>query len=256
MFFKNAKISTPSQRNLLRLNKKRFNLRAKPLLKSSIKGFKNATGRNHLGKITVFHKGGGAKKKYRFLHLCRSDLDQGIVCSIEHDPNRNAFIAAIFSTLTKTFFYIIAPKNLKIGDIVKSGPNTEPSLGNSLSLQNIPLGTPIHNVSLRPTERAKVSRAAGTFSILKEKFETTALVYLTSEKKKLIPLMSLAVVGEVSNSFHFLERYGKAGYSRWKNKRPTVRGVAMNPIDHPHGGGEGKKSGQFRTPWGKSNKKR
>lgn len=256
MVFKNIKISTPSQRNQLRLNRKILNLRKEPLLKALTKGCKNSTGRNNSGKITVFHKGGGVKKKYRSLSFHRSVQDKGIVCSVEHDPNRSAFIASVFSLLTKRFFYIIAPKNLKIGDIVKSGANAGPGVGNSLPLQDIPLGTVIHNVSLNSTKNAQVSRAAGSFSVLKEKFEKKALVQLTSEKKVLIPSNAFAVIGEVSNSYHFLERYGKAGYSRWKNKRPTVRGVAMNPIDHPHGGGEGKKSGQFRTPWGKPNKKR
>jgi len=179
----------------------------------------------------------------------------GIVCTIEHDPNRNAFIASVFDFINKKFSYILAPQGLRVNDIVKSGLETEPSLGSSLPLANIPIGTPIYNVSPKLSSIAQISRSAGTFSVIKEKTETYAVIELSSGEQRYISPKCFASVGEVSKELHFLTRLGKAGQSRWLNRRPTVRGVAMNPVDHPHGGGEGKKSGQSRTPWGKPNQK-
>ena len=250
--FKTIKPVTPSQRQLIRLNKK--HLTKKPLLKNKIIGKKNITGKNHSGKITVFHKGGGVKKKYRTINFNRTDTTTGIICSIEHDPNRNAHIAAVFNTITKNFFYIILPKNIKIGDIVSSGLEIEPELGSSLPLSGIPEGSMIHNISLKQHKKSQLSRAAGTFGTIKKKYDTFAVVELSSGEQKNIPLNCFATVGEVSNQLHFFTQKSKAGHSRWLNTRPTVRGVVMNPIDHPHGGGEGKKSGKKYTPWGKVKK--
>ena len=132
---------------------------------------------------------------------------------------------------------------------------TEPSLGSSLPISNIPIGTPIHNISPTPSSFGKISRSAGTFSIIKEKTERYCIIELSSGEQRYISSKCFASVGEVSKELHFLTRFGKAGQSRWNNKRPTVRGVAMNPVDHPHGGGEGKKSGRSLTPWGKPNQK-
>ena len=160
----------------------------------------------------------------------------------------------MYDFIKKSFFYIIAPKHLKIGDIVKSGLDIEPSLGSSLPLLKISIGTPIFNVSTRMNHKSQISRAAGTFSIIKEKNDQYATIELSSGETKKISTKCFASIGEVSKEFFFLTRLGKAGQSRWLNKRPTVRGVAMNPIDHPHGGGEGKKSGSSKTPWGNSNK--
>lgn len=253
MILQKVKPTTSSRRQLVKLNQKSLNLSKKPLLKQKLKGKKNSTGRNHSGKITVFHKGGGAKRRYREVNFSRTFNSTGIVCTLEHDPNRNAYIAAIFDFLNFDFFYILAPKNLKIGDIVKSGLEIEPSLGSSLPISGIPIGTPIHNISPKVFEKGKISRAAGTFSIIKEKTDRHALIELSSGEQRYISSKCFASVGEVSKELHFLTRLGKAGQSRWLNKRPTVRGVAMNPVDHPHGGGEGKKSGNSRTPWGKPN---
>lgn len=150
---------------------------------------------------------------------------------------------------------MIAPINLKIGNIVKSGPKADSNNGNSLPLSEISVGNLIHNVSFNSFKSAQISRSAGTFSKLEEKTLKHAKLKLTSGKYKLIPLNSYATIGIVSNEFSFLTQNGKAGRSRWLNKRPTVRGVAMNPIDHPHGGGEGKKSGKDVSPWGKANNK-
>lgn len=251
MILHKVKPTTSSRRQLVKLNQKNLNLSKKPILKQSVKGKKNSSGRNHSGKITVFHKGGGVKKCYREIKFFRTFNSTGIVCSLEYDPNRSAYIAAVFDFINSDFFYILAPQNLRIGDIVKSGLELEPSLGSSLPIAGISIGTPIHNISLKITDKGKFSRAAGTFSIIKEKTDNHALIELSSGEQKLVSSKCFATVGEVSKELHFLTRLGKAGRARWLNRRPTVRGVAMNPIDHPHGGGEGKKSGSSRTPWGK-----
>lgn len=253
MKFKTKKPVTSSQRHLLQLNTD--NLRKKPLLKKKIKGLKNSSGRNNSGKITVRHKGGGHKKSYRELNFSRKTDSTGITTSIEYDPNRNAHIASVYDFATKDFFYILAPKNLKIGDILKSGPNAEPKIGHSLPIEEIPVGSYIHNISPKVSKPAQISRAAGAFSRLKEKTVNYAKIELSSGEQRFISPKCYATIGIVSNEFVFLSRLGKAGRSRWMNKRPTVRGVAMNPVDHPHGGGEGKKSGKGRTPWGKPVKK-
>jgi large subunit ribosomal protein L2 len=253
MGFKIKKPVTPSQRHLLQLNTE--DLRKKPLLKNKIKGLKNSSGRNNSGKITVRHIGGGHKKRYRELNFSRKDDGIGIVTSLEYDPNRNTNIASIYDFLNKTFFYILAPKDLKVGDIVKSGANAEPKVGHSLPIEEIPVGSYIHNVAPTVSKHAQISRAAGTFSRLKEKTTTHAKIELSSGEQRFISPKCYATIGIVSNEYFFLSRLGKAGKSRWLNKRPTVRGVAMNPVDHPHGGGEGKKSGKGRTPWGKPVKK-
>jgi large subunit ribosomal protein L2 len=177
------------------------------------------------------------------------------VCSIEYDPNRNSKIASIYDSYNNIFFYILAPKNLNIGDIIESGNNVEPKLGNSLPIEKIPVGSYIHNVSPKTTKHAQISRSAGSFSKLKEKTLTQAIIELSSGEQRLISPKCYATIGIVSNEYVFLKKLYKAGQSRWLNKRPTVRGVAMNPIDHPHGGGEGKKSGVNKTPWGKNNNK-
>jgi large subunit ribosomal protein L2 len=249
MIFKNKKPITPSQRHLILINNNHLN--KKPLLKTKIKGFKNSSGRNNTGRITVRHKGGGVKKKYRLINFERNNETTGIITSIEYDPNRNAHIASVYESLTNDFSYIIAPKHLKIGDIVKSGPNIEAKLGYSLPIAKIPVGSFIHNVSPKENKPSQISRSAGAFSQLKEKTLTSAKIELSSGEQRIISPKCYATIGIVSNELTFLSQLGKAGRSRWLNIRPTVRGVAMNPVDHPHGGGEGKKSGKGKTPWGK-----
>lgn len=224
-----------------------------PLLKSKVKGISRSAGRNNQGKITVYHKGGGHKKRYRLINYNRTNASRGIVCSIEYDPNRNSNLASIYDMIKKKFFYIIAPKNLKIGDIVESGINAQPTLGNSLPIDQIPVGSYIYNIAPIVKSYAKISRSAGTFSILKKKTLNSAIIELSSGEIRKISVKCYASLGIVSNENYFLRKFNKAGQLRWLNKRPTVRGVAMNPIDHPHGGGEGKKSGLNKTPWGKFN---
>lgn len=252
MVLKTKKPVTPSQRQLTQLSQK--NLRKKPLLKKYIKGLTNSSGRNNSGKITIRHKGGGHKKKYRIIDFFRTRPSTGIICSIEYDPNRNTNIAAVFNTFTQKFSYILAPKNLKIGDVIKSGPNAETKIGHSLPIAKIPVGSYIHNISPKAKKLAQISRSAGTFSQLTEKILNYAKIKLSSGEQRFISVKCYATIGVVSNELVFLAKLGKAGQSRWLNKRPSVRGVAMNPIDHPHGGGEGKKSGIGRTPWGRSTK--
>lgn len=254
MQFKIKKPTTPSQRHLIKFNT--TYLRKKPFIKQKIKGLIQLSGRNHSGKITVRHKGGGHKKKFREINFCRNKSSIEICCTIEYDPNRNSFIASIYNFQTNKFSYILAPKNLKIGDIVESGPNAKPKLGHSLPLLKIPVGSFIHNISTKEYKIAEISRSAGTFSKIKEKIKNNTIVELSSGKTKVIPSKCYATIGIVSNDLAFLSQLGKAGHSRWLNKRPSVRGVAMNPIDHPHGGGEGKKSGKNKTPWGKPNNKK
>lgn len=253
MILKINKPKTPSQRHVIKIT--RENLEKTPKLKSEIVGLKRRAGRSHLGTITVRHKGGGHKKRYRFINFERHTDAEGIACSIEYDPNRNAYIASIFDAQNNNFFYIIAPFDLNVGDVVKSGNSLEPKVGYSMPVRDIPAGSYIHNISLKTKARAILTRAAGTYSILIEKTFNTAKIKLSSGKIKQIPVNCYATIGLVSNEAVFLTKKGKAGNSRWEGVRPSVRGVAMNPVDHPHGGGEGKKSGAKKSPWGKTVKK-
>lgn len=225
----------------------------KPFLKTKIKGIKNPSGRNNSGKITAFHRGGGHKRKYRLIDFFRNKTSTAVICSIEYDPYRNSYIAAVYDYKKDYFYYILAPTNLKVGDIVKSGTFAEPKVGHSLPLYRIPLGSYIYNLAVTEKGCAKVARSAGMFAIVKEKTMTEAVVKLKSGKVMQLSDKCYGSIGIVSSKNTNLQNKYKAGQSRWLNKRPTVRGVAMNPVDHPHGGGEGKKSGLNKTPWGKYN---
>ena len=253
MGFKILKPITPSLRHLIRINKNHLN--KKPLIKNKISGLKNSSGRNNSGKITVRHKGGGNKHRYRKINFARTNNSNAIITSIEYDPNRNANIASAYDFSENKFFYILAPKNLNVGVIIKSGVNAEPKVGHSLPISEIPIGTLIHNISPKISKQAQISRAAGCFSRLKEKTLNYAKIELNSGEERFLSPNCFATIGIVSNDLDFISQLGKAGQSRWLNRRPTIRGVAMNPIDHPHGGGEGKKSGKSLTPWGKHNKR-
>jgi large subunit ribosomal protein L2 len=249
MKLKKRKHSTQSQRHLIQLDLN--HLKKIPLLKNKIKGKKNSSGRNTSGRITIRHKGSGHKKKYRQINFKRNYESVGITTSIEYDPNRNAFIAAIYDLNKNKFFYILAPQTLKTGDIVKSGINLEAKLGYALPINEIPVGSFLNSISTNFNKPAQITRSAGTFARLKEITFNSAKIELSSGEHKIIPYNCYATIGIVSNELYFLTQFGKAGRSRWLNCRPTVRGVAMNPVDHPHGGGEGKKSGKGKTPWGK-----
>lgn len=245
---------TPGTRNLVRLNTN--SLKTSPLLKNNLVGLKNNSGRNNSGRITVRRRGGGHKQKFRKLNLIKNSDSILIILSIEYDPNRSANIASAYDILSKTYQYSIAPKNIKIGDVLKSGKLAEIKNGHALPLSEIPLGSIIHCVTLKKNGKSTVSRAAGTFCELLKKDKGKALIRLCSKTHRVVSEDCVAVLGSVSNELKFLTTIGKAGRSRWLNKRPKVRGVAMNPVDHPHGGGEGKTSGGRTsvTPWGRPGK--
>ena len=214
---------------------------------------KNA-GRNNQGKITVRHQGGGEKRKYRIIDFKRNKFDiEGTVASIEYDPNRSANIALInYKDGEKR--YIIAPKGLKVGMKIVSGENVDIKIGNTLPIMNIPVGTVIHNIELRPGKGAQIARSAGQSAQILGREDKYVLVRLSSGETRKILGTCLATIGEVGNEDYSLVRLGKAGRSRHMGIRPTVRGSVMNPNDHPHGGGEGRAPvgrKQPMTPWGK-----
>lgn len=221
-----------------------------PLLKSDVKGFVRSNGRNHTGGIMCYHKGGGHKKAYRILNLLGNV--NAIIVSVEYDPNRTSLITCLFDFDSKKFFYMPACSNCSIGDIIKTGFNAELHQGHVLKLIHIPEGTLVCNIFDGFSSFGSYCRSAGTYAILLEKMKTYCVVKLPSGEHKKLRSDNNATIGIVSKrpTNSFLSQ--KAGRSRWLNKRPTVRGVAMNPVDHPHGGGEGKKSGKKYTPWGKS----
>jgi len=192
---------------------KKFTLK-KPLIKKNIVGFTKAVGRNHSGKITVRHKGNGHKNKYRKINFSRIESSIGITCSVEYDPNRNSSIAAIYDFLSNQLFYVISPKNLKIGDILKSGVFSGTKLGHSLPISHIPVGSYVYNITLRNSNFAKISRAAGTFSEIKQKKLSYAVVRISSGKCILIPSKNLATIGIVSNGSNFLSKLKKAGQTK------------------------------------------
>ncbi|MEZ5210164.1 MULTISPECIES: 50S ribosomal protein L2 [unclassified Gordonia (in: high G+C Gram-positive bacteria)] len=222
--------------------------------KSLVRPLHSKGGRNAHGRITTRHRGGGHKRAYRVIDFRRNDKD-GInakVAHIEYDPNRTARIA-LLHYIDGEKRYIIAPKNLKQGDIVESGPNADIKPGNNLPLRNIPTGTQVHNVELRPGGGAKMARSAGASIQLLGKEGPYATLRMPSGEIRRVDVRCRATVGEVGNAEQANINWGKAGRMRWKGKRPTVRGVVMNPVDHPHGGGEGKTSGGRHpvSPWGK-----
>ncbi len=222
--------------------------------KSLLAPLKKKAGRNNQGKITIRHQGGGHKRKYRIIDFKRTKDDiPGRVATIEYDPNRTANIALIhYADGEKR--YILAPKGLKVGDEIMSGPKADIKIGNALPLENIPVGTVIHNIELKPGKGGQMVRAAGTEAQLLGREEGYVSVRLNSGEVRKILNHCRASIGSVGNGDHELVSIGKAGRSRWLGKRPTVRGVVMNPNDHPHGGGEGRAPIGRKSPmspWGK-----
>ncbi len=200
-------------------------------------------GRNNQGRITTRHRGGGHKKRYRIIDFKRDKDDiVGKIERLEYDPNRSAHIALVIYGDGERR-YIIAPKGLKAGDQVQSGERAPIKTGNCLPLSNIPLGSTIHCLELKPGKGAQLMRSAGTYAQLAAKEGMHAIIRMRSGEMRKVLATCRASIGEVSNSEHSLRSLGKAGASRWRGRRPTVRGVAMNPVDHPHGGGEGRTSG-------------
>lgn len=232
---------TPSQRQTFLLKKE--NLSKKFKIKKLIKGFQRSNGRNNQGKITVRYKGGGHKRLYRKITFNRTEETvQGLVNQIVYDPNRSAHIAYIKNELND--YFILCPEGLLIHDYIESSVNAPLKIGNALPLKEIPIGSFIHNISLYPKGKGQLIRSAGTSAQLIQKIKNKyARIRLSSGEFKLILLSCYATLGVVSNINYQKINLGKAGRSRWLNKKPKVRGVAKNPIDHPHGGGEGKTSG-------------
>jgi large subunit ribosomal protein L2 len=220
--------------------------------KSLIRPLKTSGGRNSLGRMTVRHRGGGHKRRYREIDFRRDK--EGIpakVASIEYDPNRSANIALLhYADGEKR--YIIAPNKLQVGDRIIAGPDAEINIGNAIPLKNIPLGTNVHNVELHVGHGGQLARGAGSYARLMAKEGKYALLKLPSGEVRMVLLGCKATIGQVGNLDYENITIGKAGRNRWLGKRPKVRGVAMNPVDHPHGGGEGKSSGGRHpvTPWG------
>ena len=222
--------------------------------RSLLEPLKKNAGRNSYGRITVRHRGGGNRRKYRVIDFKRNRFGiPATVMTLEYDPNRSAFIALVqYEDGEKR--YIIAPQELKVGDVIVSGPDADIKPGNALPLVNIPVGTFIHNIELYPGKGAQLARSAGNMAQLMAKENGMALLRLPSGELRNVPVKCMATVGVVSNPEHANINYGKAGRKRHMGWRPTVRGSVMNPCDHPHGGGEGKspigRPGPV-TPWGK-----
>ncbi|HHV28255.1 50S ribosomal protein L2 [Acetivibrio mesophilus] len=222
--------------------------------KSLLAPLKKTGGRNSYGRITVRHHGGGARQKYRIIDFKRDkDGIKSKVAAIEYDPNRTAYIA-LLNYVDGEKRYILAPDGLKVGDIVESGENADIKPGNALALENIPVGTEIHNIELKPGKGGQLVRAAGNVAQLMAKEGAYAQVRLPSGEVRMVSIKCKATIGQVGNVENENVSIGKAGRKRWMGVRPTVRGVVMNPVDHPHGGGEGKSPiGRPSpvTPWGK-----
>jgi len=224
----------------------------KPLLEAQ----KRTSGRNNAGRITVRHRGGGHKQRYRLIDFKRrKDGIAATVERLEYDPNRSAHIA-LLRYADGERRYVIAPKGLKAGDSVRSGTDAPIQVGNCLPLRNIPVGSIIHCVELKPGKGAQLGRSAGAGIQYVAREGTSATLRLRSGEMRKVPIDCRATIGEVGNAEHSLRSLGKAGAKRWRGVRPTVRGVAMNPVDHPHGGGEGRTSGGRHpvSPWGQPTK--
>ncbi|MCE2510645.1 MAG: 50S ribosomal protein L2 [Alphaproteobacteria bacterium] len=254
MALKTFKPSTPSLRQLVIVDRATL-WKGKPVKKLT-EGLSGKGGRNNLGRMTVRHRGGGHKQSYRIIDFRRRKFDvPAVVERIEYDPNRSAFIA-LLRYKDDELAYILAPQRVKVGDKLIAGENVDIRPGNALPMKNIPVGTIIHNIEMKPGKGGQIARAAGSYAQLVGKDAGNALLRLASGEVRMAPAEGMATIGAVSNPDQKNVKYGKAGRKRWLGKRPSVRGVAMNPIDHPHGGGEGRTSGGRHpvTPWGKSTK--
>ena len=254
MALKTYRPMTPSQRGLVLVDRSAL-WKGKPV-KRLTKGLSSSGGRNASGRMTMRRRGGGHKRQYRMVDFKRLKFDvPGTVERLEYDPNRSAFIALI-RYQDETLSYILAPQRVRLGDKVIAGERVDIKPGNALPMRNIPVGTIIHNVEMKPGKGGQIARAAGTYVQLVGKDAGYALLRLLSGEQRMVRAECMATVGAVSNPDQKNIKLGKAGRSRWLGRRPKVRGVAMNPVDHPHGGGEGRTSGGRHpvTPWGKPTK--
>lgn len=242
---------SPGQRTLVQIDRSGLHKGAPE--KTLTEGLKKTGGRNNMGRTTARHIGGGHKRRYRIIDWKRNNFDKvATVERLEYDPNRTAFIALIkYEDGTKN--YILAPQRLNAGDQVVSGEKVDVKPGNAMQLRNMPVGTIIHNVEMKPGKGGQMVRSAGTYAQLVGRDQGYAQIRLASGELRIVRGECMATVGAVSNPDHMNTNMGKAGRNRWKGRRPSVRGVAMNPVDHPLGGGEGKSAGGRHpcTPWGK-----
>ncbi|PWC33877.1 50S ribosomal protein L2 [Azospirillum sp. TSO35-2] len=254
MALKQYRPITPSLRQLVIVDRSEL-WKGKPV-KSLTEGLTKSGGRNNTGRITARRMGGGHKRVYRLVDFKRRKFDvPAVVERLEYDPNRTAFIALV-KYQDGTLSYILAPQRLKVGDTVVSGEKVDVKPGNAMPLRSIPVGSIVHNVELKPGKGGQVARSAGTYLQLVGRDGGYAQLKLPSGELRIVRGECMATLGAVSNPDQMNTNLGKAGRNRWLGKRPSVRGVAMNPIDHPHGGGEGRTSGGRHpvTPWGKPTK--
>jgi large subunit ribosomal protein L2 len=245
---------TPGLRQVVQTDRKEL-WSGKPV-KALTEGLRKHGGRNNTGRITTRHQGGGHARRYRLVDFKRRKFDMpATVERMEYDPNRTAFLALI-TYKDGTQSYILAPQRLQKGDSVVSGEKVDVKPGNAMLLKNIPVGTIVHNVEMRPGKGGQIARSAGTYVQLVARDAGHAQLKLSSGEQRLVPQDCMATIGAVSNADHTNVKLGKAGRKRWMGIRPTVRGVVMNPVDHPHGGGEGRTSGGRHpvSPWGKGAK--
>ncbi|UCH75509.1 MAG: 50S ribosomal protein L2 [Rhodospirillales bacterium] len=256
MALKNFNPITPSQRNLVLVD--RSGLYKGGPIKALTEGLTKKGGRNNQGHITARRRGGGHKRRYRMVDFRRRKFDiPATVERIEYDPNRTAFIA-LLKYQDGELAYILAPQRLAVGDTIVAGERTDVKPGNAMPLASIPIGTIVHNVELKPGRGGQIARSAGTYVQLVGRDAGYAQIKLSSGELRMVRGECMATIGAVSNPDQSNIKLGKAGRKRWLGKRPSVRGVAMNPVDHPHGGGEGRSSGGRHpvTPWGKPTKGR
>jgi len=254
MALKKYKPNTPAMRGLVLVDKSEL-WKGRPV-KTLTEGVTKSGGRNNNGRITSRRRGGGHKRLYRVVDFKRTKFDvSAVVERIEYDPNRSAFIALLKYDDGEQA-YIIAPQRLQEGDRVIAANRADIKPGNAMPMENMPVGTIIHNVEMKPGRGGQMARAAGTYVQLIGKDSGFAQLRLTSGELRMVPAKCMATIGAVSNADNKNQNMSKAGRSRWLGKRPKVRGVAMNPVDHPHGGGEGRTSGGRHpvTPWGKPTK--
>jgi large subunit ribosomal protein L2 len=254
MALKTYKPTTPSQRELVLLDRSAL-WKGKPV-KALTEGMRSKGGRNNTGRITVHHQGGGHKRRYRMIDFKRRKFDvSATVERLEYDPNRTAFIALVRYEDGEQA-YILAPQRLAAGAKVISGEKVDIQPGNAMPLKAIPVGTIVHNVEMKVGKGGQLARSAGTYAQLIGRDTGNAQLRLSSGEVRLVSELCMATIGAVSNPDQQNINFGKAGRKRWLGVRPTVRGVAMNPVDHPHGGGEGRTSGGRHpvTPWGKPTK--
>ncbi len=255
MALKSYNPTSPSQRQLVIVERSGLH-KGKPV-KALTQGLSSKGGRNNLGRITARYQGGGHKRTYRIVDFKRRKFGvEGTVERLEYDPNRSAFIALV-NYADGEQAYILAPQRLAAGDkVLASDKAIDVKPGNTMPLQSMPVGTIVHNVEMKPAKGGQMARSAGTYAQLVGRDQGMAILRLSSGEQRLVSGLCLATVGAVSNPDHSNINDGKAGRTRWRGKRPHVRGVVMNPVDHPHGGGEGRTSGGRHpvTPWGKPTK--